>query len=290
MPSWPGFIGPTYQTRSLTVDGERCINLVPTAVESGAGANGARYVYFNRPGKTLFCTLPDSPVRALWAGNNRLFAVGGNKLYECTSGSAVAFCTLGSYTGPNPAQIVAGPFGQSAALLVYDGDPAPTAANIYWADGVFNAAVISGIAITYMDGYFLVVRQGGTDFVGDPVPLATGDQTQVNFSAPLDGSKWDPLDYFIRTAAPDSIQMILGPGSPGGGYEEIFVLGKKTIEVWQNTGGTSLNPNPFTEVPGVFINQGVLAKYSVQALDNSIFFLGSDDRGPGVVWRLNGYT
>lgn len=287
MPSF-GFIGPSYVGRNISVDGERCINLIPTLVESGMGASkGSKYNYYGRPGTTVFSTLP-GVIRAMWSGNNRLFVVAGGTLYEVLPDGSFTTSTGGGpiASASGPAQIVS----NGNQLLVWDGTLAPTGPNVWICPGNQPpVAIISGVGISYMDGYFVVLRPGGADYAGDPYPLNTADQTQFNLSAILDGGTWDPLQFAIGLEAPDALQMVLAPGSPGGGPDELWLMGKKTMRVWYNTGGTSLNPFPFSRVPGAFVNQGLWGKYTALALDNSIFFLGGDDRGIGVVWRLNGY-
>jgi len=75
-----GFCGPTYQSWSPNVSNERTINLYPEIMES-AGAK-SKVALYGTPGLTLFTTLSHAPVRALWAGEDRLFAVGGDHYYE----------------------------------------------------------------------------------------------------------------------------------------------------------------------------------------------------------------
>src|SRR5438309_2343680 len=79
MPAFP-LVGPSYPSESLSVDLQRCVNLYPEKDESGTGK--APWVLYGTPGLSVFATLPTSPGRGLWAGDNRLFAVGGSKLYE----------------------------------------------------------------------------------------------------------------------------------------------------------------------------------------------------------------
>ncbi len=74
------FIGGSYQSRSVNFDAQRTIGLYPEASESGSSKNvGALY---GTPGTKLFASLPTQPVRGLWAGEFRMFAAGGSRLYE----------------------------------------------------------------------------------------------------------------------------------------------------------------------------------------------------------------
>jgi hypothetical protein len=57
--------------------------------------------------------------------------------------------------------------------------------------------------------------------------------------------------------------------------------------VWYDSGNATF---PIERIQGAFNEIGCAAAYSVAKLDNGIFWLGSDARGNGVVYRANGYT
>jgi hypothetical protein len=59
------------------------------------------------------------------------------------------------------------------------------------------------------------------------------------------------------------------------------------VEVWYNAG---LADFPLARIDGAFMETGCLAPYSVAKLDNSVFWLGSDARGNGIVYRNQGYN
>jgi hypothetical protein len=310
MPGNWGFVGPTYQSENPGADAERCLNLYPELIESQHPPTNSSLVYYHTPGTTLAATLGDTPVRALWAGNNVLFVLAGAHLYEVnTSTYAVeATYTLANPSGAGPGQIVFIPSGPgltvatSGALLVWDGSSGvggggSTYNNVWYVDGTTGTppAVISGVGVGCIDGYGVVVRPGCSATAGaaDPIPINTTDQTQFNLSAIfLAGpGEWDPLQFAIKTGAPDALQAIMTPGSnQGPGPEELWLFGKQTTEVWYDTGGTSLDPFPFQRVPGAFISEGAWAAYSLAICNNMICFLGGDQRGVGVVWAMNGYT
>ncbi len=83
-----GFIGGSYTSWSPNADAARSMNLFPERIESAAATitTAAKYVLYGTPGLTLFCTLPNVPIRGLWQGEGRTFAVGGSRLYELFSG------------------------------------------------------------------------------------------------------------------------------------------------------------------------------------------------------------
>jgi hypothetical protein len=87
MPRFDAFMSGSYASWSPNTDFERTINLCPEQVESGGGKN--KVVLHGTPGLTTFVTLPTAPVRCLWAGEERLFAVGGAILYEISAAGAL---------------------------------------------------------------------------------------------------------------------------------------------------------------------------------------------------------
>ncbi len=88
MPTLPDFkfCGPSFPAASTYWDAERSLNLYP---ETGIPSTKSEIELVGTPGLTLFCTLPTTPVRALWPGDGRLFAVGGTHVYEVFSNGSV---------------------------------------------------------------------------------------------------------------------------------------------------------------------------------------------------------
>lgn len=67
---------------------------------------------------------------------------------------------------------------------------------------------------------------------------------------------------------------------------EILLLGLQKSEIWYDAGNPLF---PFAELPGAFIEHGVLAKYSVAAADISVFWLSNNLQGTRMVLRQRGY-
>jgi hypothetical protein len=110
---YQGFVGASYLGPAKKANAQRSINLYPEVDESGTGKTKMQLV--GTPGLTsAFCTLPTTPVRGFLAAGaplsaaQRLFAVGGSKLYEITSGgSATELGDVGDDGTHTPAQIFA---------------------------------------------------------------------------------------------------------------------------------------------------------------------------------------
>jgi hypothetical protein len=65
------------------------------------------------------------------------------------------------------------------------------------------------------------------------------------------------------------------------------VFGTDSTEVWYDAGLTGF---PLTPIQGAFNEIGCVAAYSVAKLDNTLFWLGTDARGQGIVYKANGYA
>jgi hypothetical protein len=97
----------------------------------------------------------------------------------------------------------------------------------------------------------------------------------------LDGLSVDPLDFASAEGDPDGLVSLIVD------HREAWLFGSNSIEVWYDAG---LPDFPLQRIQGAFNEIGCAAPYSVAKLDNGLFWLGSDARGRGIVYRANGYT
>jgi Phage stabilisation protein len=70
-------------------------------------------------------------------------------------------------------------------------------------------------------------------------------------------------------------------------HREVWLFGTQSVEVWYDAG---LEGFPLARIQGAVNELGCAATFSVAKLDNSLFWLGSDARGQGIVYRANGYS
>jgi hypothetical protein len=84
-------------------------------------------------------------------------------------------------------------------------------------------------------------------------------------------------------------------GSPDGlvavnvDHREAWLFGTDSVEVWYDA-GIAPPDFPLARIQGAFNEIGCVAAFSVAKLDNGLFWLGTDARGQGIVYRANGYT
>jgi len=105
-------------------------------------------------------------------------------------------------------------------------------------------------------------------------------------SAIEDATSEDPLDFAQAPSSPDNIIC------PVADHGEAWLFGSASVEPWTLTGGTTVNgvaDFPFEQNRGAIMQTGTVAAFSVRALDNTLYWLGRDQQGGGMVWRAQGY-
>jgi hypothetical protein len=91
----------------------------------------------------------------------------------------------------------------------------------------------------------------------------------------------DPLYFASAEGSPDNLVTLIVD------HREIWLFGTNSVEVWYDAG---LPDFPMARIQGAFNEIGCLAAYSVAKLDNGLFWLGTDQRGNGIVYRSKGYS
>lgn len=253
--------------RSVNANVERTINLYPEQV---AGTGKAGLVLHGTPGVTPYVQAGTGPVRALFAQDGRAFCVSGARFLELFAGHRAVTRGL-VWGGPTPATISSNGTGGHQLLIT-----AGNAAYIYdLTTHVFtelhNRPDISTPETPvsmgcFCDGYFLLLIAQSPTF---------------RLSALEDGLTWDPLDIAQRSYSTDNLLAIVP------NHRELWLFGSRTTEVWYDTGDAD---TPFQPIQGAFLEAGIAAPWTAVRLDNSVLWVGADERGAGVVWRAHGYT
>ena len=157
MPPYPGFGGGSYQSRSLTADCERCLNLYPEAVESKHGANVVQdFLLYGTPGKYLAGTIASAPGAALVPADTFGFPDGSTPIWYAVVGTmayAIAFQFGGSPVTPSIVPIFIGQVDSKAY-----GSVAP---------GLFPAQII-----VLGDQWIFVLANGKAWVIANGTPIA----------------------------------------------------------------------------------------------------------------------
>lgn len=252
-------LGSSYVVRSPNAADARMINLFPEIIPEA----GKEPAYLMRaPGLRKLATLGFGPVRGLWQFNGRAFAVSGNKLYEVHPDW--------TFTERGTLLTSSGPVSMSdngTQLMIVDnpnGYIFNATTNLFTkiTDPDFPGAVTVG----YLDGYF-VFNQPNSQLLW--------------VSALLDGTSIDALEFASAEGSPDNLVGLIVD------HREVWLFGTNSVEVWYDAGLTDF---PLQRIQGAFNEIGCAAAYSIAKMDNGLFWLGSDARGNGMVYRANGYT
>lgn len=275
-PSAFAFCGATYQGISPVIDAERSINLFP---ESEPAQAKGPIALIGRPAFAAFpfATLPFSPVRALWPGYSRLFAVYGAYVAEMSNLGTVlqSYGAMPGSLGYGNCSIQANTTGDQLIIMdwsaasVYNCQTTPSFAMVPATDGFSNR--FYAVALEYLDGFFVAIAFGAS--------LQTDSPNQINVSNNEDGTIWDPLNYVIRSGSADAVIQLAVLNSL------LWIFGQKTIEIWYDAGNPLF---PFARMQGGTINLGCMAQASVAKFYNTIMWLGADGTGYPQVYMTQG--
>ena len=263
-------LGAAYVARSINAADNRLINMYPESTPDG----GKTAAYFQRvPGITpeiTFIPPQTAYVRGMWVAKDVLYAVIGNSFYGFTaipsnSGTPAGYVvnlisTNVSGTGPvsmvdNGVQIF---IATNPNGYIYNIN---TTAFAQIGDPDFPGAVTVG----YINGYFVF---------NEP------NSQRVWVTELFDGTSIDPLSFASAEASPDNVVSLIVD------HKEIWIFGNNSTEVWYDAGQPDY---PLAPIQGAFIETGCAAPYSVAKMDSSVFWLGTDARGAGMVYRARGY-
>jgi len=253
------FVGQAYQARSVNADAQRSINCF---LEMDNASPRAPVALYGTPGTVLRFTLATGPVRggikqgsySYWVGGNTVYRVSAAYVIETLGTISTLSGQIGIATNGTQTLIVDGVGGWIAS-----GTTLTQITDVDFPNGVTRAA--------FQDGYFIV----------------TGDETQKFYinETPNAGTNWNGADFASAEGAPDFTIGVLSD------HRELWLIGSESGEVWVNTGNADF---PFERSGNTFIEHGCASAGTLAKLDNTVFWLGQDDRGTGIVWRAEGYT
>ena len=254
-------LGSSYVARSVNAADSRLVNLFPEIVPEA----GKEPAFLQRtPGLNFLNTIGTGPIRGLWAfssNDGTGFVVSGTQLYKIDN--AYAPTLIGSVSGTGPVSMA----DNGTQLFIACNGPsfiynASTTAFGPITDPDFPGAV----TVSYLDGYFVF---------NEP------NSQKMWVTAFLDGTSIDPLEFQQTAASPDGLVAVIS------NFREVWAFGTNSIEVWSDTAALDF---PLERIPGAFNELGCAAPYSIAKMDNSLFWLGRDRRGGGIVYRANGYA
>lgn len=255
------FVGASYQERSTNLDCQACINLFPVLGESGT-AKAVRALY-GTPGRRPLVSAASGTVRGMHRptnGSDAIVVVGSTVYRLSTAFVLTSIGTIDALSTPVKiddnglqAVIVTGPSGYQVDLTT----------NVL--TQIIDPAFYGADNVDFLDTYAIFNRPGTNQFY-------ISGANQITFDA-LDfataESNYEPIVNFIVN------------------HDELMFFKQTVTEIWRAT----TNPDfPFARDRNASIEQGCVARDSLAPMDNTVFWLGQDTEGAGIVYRMNGYT
>jgi hypothetical protein len=253
-------LGSAYVARSVNAADSRMVNMFPEVLPEDSGGKSSAFLQ-RAPGLRSLATIGTGPIRGLHSYGNYLYVVSGSSLYQVdTSYHAVL---LGAVANDGPVSMA----DNGNQLFVACNGPSFIYNSTTNAFGQITDPDFTGaLTVSYLDGYFIYIEP---------------NSQLVWSTAILDGTSIDPLDFASAEGSPDNLISSISD------HSEEWLFGTNSVEVWYNAGNAGF---PLQRIQGAFMEIGCAATFSVAKLDNSVFWLGADTRGKGIVYRAKGYS
>jgi|TARA_R100001530_G_scaffold413_3_gene620 hypothetical protein len=213
------------------------------------------------PGQKTFADIGTGPIRGMHDFAGTLCVVSGADIFTVDSAG----------TGTNR-----GTVGGSADVFMADnGTQLVIQAETGATDTYVMTAVFALTAINPNDTDFH--GASSVAFTGGYIIATTPSADTFFISALNDATAWDATDIATAESDPDNLVACFVD------HGEVWLFGETTTEVWYNSGDSDF---PFTRISTAVVQRGCLAKHSIVAEDNTIFWLGDDK----IVYKAAGYV
>lgn len=262
MKNW-GFCGDSYSGYSSAQAAEETINLFPETIKRPSARSNTALI--NAPGKRSFATRTSGSGGTLFEQDGRCFCVSSTGDFDelFADGTVVNRGTVPMSSRP---PVLVGNGARGHQILIISGGvgsvyttTTPTVAPVQITHASFPADVITAGLI---DGYGIAVSN-------DRFVLST----LFDFTAWTNGTGQ-------RTGAPGNIIGAICD------HELLWLFGDQQTEVWYDSGAAAF---PFAPVPGVFVEGGLGAPFTVTRVGDSMIWLSQDERGQRSIVRNQGY-
>lgn len=201
-------------------------------------------------------------------------------------------------TGGNAYTLAVGTYGGSVSAATLTGGVTAAGAGFAYTvqttTGSYTNGTYPGVALTGGSGTgaqaTIIITGGQVTTVTITAPginYTVGDVLSANpatiggtgsgFGYSIDalgGFAFDPLDIASKAGYPDPISGLIVMNL------QIWLIGQLTTEIWNNTGAADFT---FQIQPGVFIEHGCIATYSIAKQDLSVYWLSQDEQGHAIV-------
>lgn len=249
-------VGPSYHLTDRKAAVQTAVNCYPKQLD------GDNWMLRSAPGVSVNNSFL---VRGSVVIDDRWFIAGGpagNQLYEVDR--------AGNFTARGMLQTSTGFVGMAvneSQVAIVDG------ANLYvynYATATFTGPVASpgwrgSDDVQQMDGYFIFVAPGTQQFY---------------ISAIDDATNLNALDFSSADSSPDNIM------THRVSHRQLWLFGKSnSTEIWVNSGAAAF---PFVRYQSYTLDIGCVGKRAAVIAADTIFWIGSTDRGTGIVYMATG--
>lgn len=245
--------GGFYQSESLPLSHQRCLGWFPVLPQTANA--GSQMVLFHTPGQKAFVSSI-----GVNRGQHEMaeinFAVSGNSLFQVNEDKTTV--NIGTIEGSG---LVSMADNGTKLVIVVPGSKS------YVYDGstlvqITDTDFRTSDTVSFKDGFFLFTASDGTVFFNSAL------NDPLNFRA---------LDFGTAEIDPDKIVASFVT------HNELFIIGTKTIELFQNIGGADF---PFQRIPGANIQKGAHAKFGIVGLDETFAFVGGGKNEKSAVYQV----
>jgi hypothetical protein len=249
--------GGSYQYFSPSFSDERSINLYPTFAE--VPNTKTKPALQLTAGLSEFIQLPETSIKGSINADGNAYVVAGSSLYLLSTDGT--YVNKGSLTG----------LTSDVVSIAYNGVQlfiaAGNASYVYTISS--NAIYITGYpanTVCFVDGYFVFNEPN------------TG---RYRWSALYDGTNINSLNFATAEGKPDSLMAVVSV------HGQLVLLGASSTQFAY----TAPDPNlPFQAIQGAFIEYGCAAAQTARTTANTVYWLGQDESGGGVIWQAEGYN
>lgn len=247
------FLGSAYQSRSLPLAAQTLVNLFYEPAPPGSADQG---MFYGTPGLRFLATIGSGPIRGADYASGYAWVVSGAELYRVASnGSSTLVGTV-----PGGGRVCVVHNDTQVVVMHSSGWHSVTIATLSY--GAVPGAPTTAQG-TYQDSYIVFPNANGT----------------YGWTAIGNAQSLDALDFASAEAQPDPIISVLSD------HRELWLFGEQTTEIAQTSGDADL---VFTRT--AMLEYGCAAKYSPAKSDNTVFWVGRNNDGRGIVYRADGYT
>lgn len=128
---------------------------------------------------------------------------------------------------------------------------------------ITDAGFLGSNVITYQDGYFFFAKPG----------------TNTVYCSNLFSTTFNALNFVNLTGSTAPVLNMVSL------HRNLYIQTTQTTEIYYNAG---VSPGfPFSRINGGYLEQGLLAQYSLAQTANAMFWLGQDKSGNGIVYTTS---